>query len=68
VRRPNSSEIALCQFSKHLWLGDIDFGPWQFDVVDLTLPPGFDGFMGYNFFAKHVVCMDFPGRRLLVQK
>jgi len=22
--------------------------------------PGFDGFIGHDFFAKHVVCIDFP--------
>jgi hypothetical protein len=62
---PSSDDRLI---SKHLWLGDIDFGPWPFDILELTLPPGFDGFMGYNFFATHVVCMDFPGQRLLIQK
>jgi hypothetical protein len=47
--------------------GGIDFGPLQFAVEDLSLPPGFDGFIGYNFFAHHVVCMDFPGNRLLIR-
>jgi hypothetical protein len=53
--------------SKHLSLADTDFGPLQFDIWDVSLPPGFDGFIGYNFFADHVVCMDFPGKRLLIQ-
>jgi hypothetical protein len=53
--------------SKRLTLGGIDFGPLQFAVEDLSLPPGFDGFIGYNFFAHHVVCMDFPGNRLLIR-
>ena len=52
--------------SKHLTLGGTDFGPLKFAVEDLSLPPGFDGFIGYNFFAHHVVCMDFPGNRLLI--
>ena len=54
--------------SKHLILGGADFGPLQFGVEDLPLPPGFDGFIGYNFFAHHIVCMDFPGNRLLIQR
>ncbi len=55
--------------SKRLALGGTDFGPLQFKLEDLTLPPpGFDGLVGYNFFAHHVVCMDFPGSRLLIQR
>ncbi len=54
--------------SKRLALGGTDFGPLQFELDDLTLPPGFDGLIGYNFFAHHVVCMDFPGSRLLVRR
>jgi Aspartyl protease len=53
--------------SKRLTLGGVDFGPLQFAVEDLSLPPGFDGFIGYNFFAHHVVCMDFPGNKLLIR-
>ena len=54
--------------SKRLTLGGTDFGPLRFRVEDLSLPPGFDGFIGYNFFAHHIVCMDFPGNRLLIQR
>jgi hypothetical protein len=54
--------------SKRLSLGGTDFGPLKFAVEDLSLPPGFDGFIGYNFFAHHIVCMDFPGKRLLIQR
>jgi hypothetical protein len=42
-----------------LILGGNDFGPWRFEVWDISLP-GFDGFIGHDFFAKHVVCIDFP--------
>jgi hypothetical protein len=28
---------------------------------------GTDGFVGGDFFASHVVCIDFPGSRLLVR-
>ena len=54
--------------SDRLGLGGSEFGPWSFEVVDFALPPGFEGFIGYDFFAQHVVCMDFPGRRVLVRK
>lgn len=54
--------------SRRLSVGGKDFGPWTFEIVDLTLPPGFDGFFGYDFYARHVVCMDFPGKELLVRK
>jgi hypothetical protein len=54
--------------SKRLALGGTDFGPLQFELDDLSLPPGFDGFIGYNFFAHHVVCMDFPEKKLLIQR
>src|SRR5882724_8715258 len=37
--------------SKRLELGGTDFGPLQFQVEDLSLPPGMAGFIGYNFFA-----------------
>lgn len=52
---------------KHLFLGGHEFGPWQFEVWDVALPRGFDGLMGYSFFARHVVCIDFPNKRLLIQ-
>ncbi len=54
--------------SKRIILANTDFGPWQFEIWEMSLPPGFDGFIGYDFFANHVVCMDFPSNRLLVQK
>ena len=54
--------------SRRLLVGGTEFGPWTFEVVDLTLPPGFEGFVGYDFYARHVVCMDFPGKRLLVRR
>ena len=49
-----------------LILGDTDFGPWPLEVWDANLPPWFNGFIGYNFFASHTVCIDFPGRRIVV--
>ncbi|HEU4652872.1 MAG TPA: aspartyl protease family protein [Steroidobacteraceae bacterium] len=54
--------------SKKLLIGGVDFGPQPFEVWDMSLPPGFDGFIGYDFFASHVVCMDFPANKLVIQK
>ena len=65
ARSKQSGDTVL---SNRLTLGGIDFGPLQFGVEDLSLPPGFDGFIGHNFFAHHIVCMDFPGNRLLIQR
>lgn len=45
-------------------LGGRDVGPLRFVVVDLRAPEGVDGYMGYNFFADHVVCID-PRRRMV---
>lgn len=54
--------------SRRLSLGGQDFGPWRFATADLSLPPFFDGFVGYDFFARHVVCFDFPNKQLLIQR
>lgn len=55
--------------SSRMLIGGDDFGPWTFNVWEnLVLPPGFDGLIGNDFFLKHVVCMDFPAKRLLVRK
>jgi len=46
-------------------LGGTDFGRWQFKWMELHLP-FFDGTIGYDFFATHVVCIDFPHRLVVV--
>jgi hypothetical protein len=52
---------------RSLQLGDVDFGPLEFHVLDYVEPAGTDGFIGYNFFADRTVCVDFPAKRLLIQ-
>ena len=32
-----------------------------------AIPEGIDGFIGYDFFAKHTVCVDFPGRAFWIR-
>jgi len=49
-------------------LNGVDFGPLEFRIVEFSEPPGVDGFIGGNFLAKHVGCLDFPGKRLLIQR
>lgn len=53
--------------TKRLIPGGRDLPPWQFDVADLQLPPLFNGFLGYDFLAAHVVCFGFPGKQLVVR-
>lgn len=52
--------------SAQLRLGERNFGPWQFQLWGEMNLPGFDGFIGSDFFAKHVVCVDFPRNRVVV--
>jgi hypothetical protein len=59
---PTSTErVVTHQFV----LGASDFGPWTFDIWPVPLP-GFDGFIGDDFFKKHRVCIDFPGNRVVI--
>ena len=45
------------------------FGPMELEVWDWTEnAPPFDGFIGYDFFADKVVCVDFPDHRIFVQQ
>jgi hypothetical protein len=53
--------------TRHFILGGVDFGPLKLNIFDYSEPAGTDAFVGYNFFAKHVVCIDFPGNRFLIQ-
>lgn len=53
--------------SKRFILGGTDFGPWRLAVWPMSLLPGFSGFIGYDFFSRHVVCFDFPDGEVLIQ-
>jgi hypothetical protein len=48
-------------------LGGVDFGPLELRPFEFAEPAGVDGFIGANFFADHVVCVDFPNKRFLVR-
>jgi hypothetical protein len=54
--------------AKHFRLGGADFGPLRLVVANYAEPAGTDMFVGYNFFANHIVCIDFPGHRFLIRR
>jgi hypothetical protein len=52
--------------SSEFKLGRTDFGPMQLHMLDFGEPAEVDGYIGYDFFAKNVVCIDLRGREFLV--
>ena len=68
VEQVKSKQFKDRLTTRRLILGGRDFGPWPFEVWDATLPLWFDGFIGYDFFANHTVCIDFPGRQVVVEQ
>ena len=66
-QRADSKPSGDSLTTRRLVIGDVDFGPWDFERWDVDLPK-FDGFIGFEFFARHVVCVDFPGNRLIVER
>jgi hypothetical protein len=53
--------------SKEFKLGREDFGPMQLYMFDFGEPAEVDGYIGYDFFAKNVVCIDMSGQRFFVR-
>lgn len=47
-------------------VGGHEFGPVEFFLLDFKQPPA-DGFIGYSFFGKHAVFVDFRSHRLAVR-
>jgi hypothetical protein len=47
-------------------VGGKNFGPMQLRMYDFGEPVEVDGFIGHDFFAKNVVCIDMSGKRFLV--
>ena len=64
----NNSELTETVTTKRLRFGGTDFGPLKLHIADYAQPAGTDMFIGYNFFAQHVVCIDFPGHRFLIRR
>lgn len=48
-------------------LGNKDFGPLELRAMTFVQPEGVDGFIGYDFFARHKVCVDFPDRAFWIE-
>lgn len=53
--------------TRRFTLDDSDFGPLEVVVLDLLLV-GAEGLLGGNFFATHVVCVDGPRSRVIVER
>ncbi|HZZ93622.1 MAG TPA: hypothetical protein VFE23_13760 [Usitatibacter sp.] len=53
--------------TRHFALGARDFGPLELVSLALKEPANVDGYIGYNFFASHVVCVDALGAQTLVR-
>ena len=51
---------------KSMIIGDHDFGAQDFALLDFKQPKA-DGFIGYSFFAKHAVYVDFEQRLLAIK-
>jgi predicted aspartyl protease len=54
--------VAPFYKSQRFALGEHEFGPMQFVVIDAQAPLDVDGFVGSNFFMGHIVCID-PSHR-----
>jgi len=52
--------------SNEFKFGKKDFGPMQLHMLDFGEPAEVDGYIGYDFFAKNVVCIDMRGQGFLV--
>jgi hypothetical protein len=73
LRKPGSQKISNSELTetvttKRLSFGGVDFGPLRLHVADHAQPAGTDMLIGYNFFAQHVVCIDFPGHWFLIRR
>jgi predicted aspartyl protease len=53
--------------SKMLTAAGQNFGPLEFVLLPLQPPKDFQGILGANFFAKHVVCFDYARREVRVR-
>ena len=60
------SDLKVTEFKK-LVIGHRDFGPQSIEIWDIPLPPEIAGLIGHPFFAKHVVCFDYPASAVHVE-
>lgn len=67
VKMGSSLAVKGRTATKTFVLGDKDFGPLQLQAMTFVQPEGVDGFIGHDFFARHKVCVDFPGRAFWIE-
>jgi hypothetical protein len=63
LRGPNSPRFYQ---PRALLAAGQDFGPSEFVVLPLSLPPDFEGLLGSDFFHRHTVCFDYRRRLIRV--
>lgn len=68
VREAHAPVSKTFVTTRRFALGDADFGPWRFRTLEMSLLPFFNGFIGNDFFARHIVCIDFPERRVVIPR
>jgi len=54
--------------TKRLLIGETNLGPFDFVVLPLGLPSDVEGMLGYNVFAKHVVCLNYARGEVRVRR
>lgn len=52
--------------SNQFEIGSRNYGPMRLYMFDFGEPAEVDGYIGYDFFAANVVCIDMSGQRFLV--
>jgi hypothetical protein len=67
VESAQGKQSGAALTTRRFILGGRDFGPQHFQIWNLALPH-FDGFVGNDFFATHITCLDFPARRIRVSQ
>jgi hypothetical protein len=67
IQEPHTKAANQVIRTERFLLNGTDFGPLDLRPLEFSQPPGSDGFVGTNFFAEHVVCIDFPGKRFLIR-
>lgn len=59
-------EGDLFEISK-VFFGNAELGPIGFIIMNIKQPP-VDGIVGYNFFVKHIIFVDFDNKLLKIKK
>ncbi len=54
--------------TKRLLIGETDLGPFDFVVLPWVCRATWNGMLGYNVFAKHVVCLHYARGEVRVRR